>query len=181
MLLILPSAGKPIIQDQVSGRIAYAALFGIRAVSLCFFLWTGSLLLFGLRAISLCFSFCLRAGNFMLLILPPGGMLIIEDQVSERIDYAHLFGLRTVSLCFSLCSEPQVVPTRARRRNGTTGCAWESPRRRSVISNYRGAGRLEFGAKRGPKRTFSISAAHTSTGADGREALFFSGCGLDAV
>ena len=117
----------------------------------------------------------------MLLIMSLRGMLIKEDQVSERIDYASLLGIRAVSLCFSLCSEPQVVPTRARRRNGTPGCAWESPRRRSVISNYRGAGRLEFGAKRGPKRTFSISAPRTSTGADGREALFFPGCGLDAV
>ena len=30
----------------------------------------------------------------MLLILPPGEKLIIQDQVSERIAYAPLFGLR---------------------------------------------------------------------------------------
>jgi len=116
----------------------------------------------------------------MFLIMPPRGKLITEDQVSERIDYAALLGIRAVSVCFSLCSESQVVPTRARCRNDTPGCAWEPAGRRSVISNYRGAGRLELGAKRGPKMTFSISAPRTSTGADGREALFFPGCGLDA-
>ena len=42
--------------------------------------------------------------KFMLLILPPGGQLIIPDQVSGRITYASLFGLRAVSLCFSFCS-----------------------------------------------------------------------------
>ena len=52
MLLILPPGGKLIIQDQVSGMIAYAPLFGLRAVSLCF------------------------------LILRLGGKLIIQDQVS---------------------------------------------------------------------------------------------------
>ena len=77
----------------------------------------------------------------MLLIMPPRGKLIIEDQVSERIDYAALLGIRAVSVCFSLCSESQVVPTRARCRNDTPGCAWEPAGRRSVISNYRGAGR----------------------------------------
>ena len=73
MFLILPPGGKLIIQDQVSGRIAYAPLFGLRAV------------------------------KFMLLILPPGGKLIIQDQVSGRIAYAPLFGIRAVSLCFSFC------------------------------------------------------------------------------
>ena len=73
MLLILPPRGKLIIQDQVSERIAYAPLFGLRAVSLCFYihLRAGSLFqvsgrmayapTFGLRAYSLCFY-----------ILPPG-------------------------------------------------------------------------------------------------------------
>ena len=51
--------------------MAYAAIFGIRAV--------------------------------MLLILPAGEKLIIEDQVSERIAYAPLLGLRAVILCFSFC------------------------------------------------------------------------------
>ena len=36
----------------------------------------------------------------MLLILRPGGKLIMQDQVSERIAYGSLFGLRAVSLCF---------------------------------------------------------------------------------
>jgi hypothetical protein len=36
----------------------------------------------------------------MLLILPPDGKLIIEDQVFERIAYAPLFSLRAVSLRF---------------------------------------------------------------------------------
>ena len=36
----------------------------------------------------------------MFLILRPGGELIMQDQVSERIAYGSLFGLRAVSLCF---------------------------------------------------------------------------------
>jgi len=36
MLLILYPGEKLIIQDQVSGRIAYSSLFGFRVVSLCF-------------------------------------------------------------------------------------------------------------------------------------------------
>ena len=55
----------------------------------------------------------------------------------------------------SRCSKPQFAPTSETRRNGTPGCAWEPPGRLGVISNYRGAGRLEFSAKRRPKRTFS--------------------------
>ena len=54
MLLILPSGEKLIIQDQVSERIAYARLFGLRAVSLCF-------------------SFCLRAGSLLYEIRCPNG------------------------------------------------------------------------------------------------------------
>ena len=54
MLLILPPGGKLMIQDQVSERIAYAPLFGLRAVSLCF-------------------SFCLRAGSLLYKIKCPNG------------------------------------------------------------------------------------------------------------
>ena len=54
MLLILTLGGKLIIQDQVSGRIAYAPLFGLRAVSLCF-------------------SFCVRAGSSLYKIRCPVG------------------------------------------------------------------------------------------------------------
>jgi hypothetical protein len=36
MLLILPSSGKHIIEDPASERIAWAPIFGLRAVSLCF-------------------------------------------------------------------------------------------------------------------------------------------------
>ena len=49
MLLILPPRGKLIIQHQVSERIAYAPLFGIRPVRLRF-------------------SFCLRPGSLLSLI-----------------------------------------------------------------------------------------------------------------
>jgi hypothetical protein len=42
-------------------------------------------------------------GKFMLLIQPSSGKLIIEDHVSERIAYAPLFGIRAFSLCFSFC------------------------------------------------------------------------------
>ena len=62
MLLILCLGGKRIIQDQVSDRIAYTPLFGLRAVSLCFF------------------------------FLPPGEKLIIQDHVSGRKAYAPIFG-----------------------------------------------------------------------------------------
>ena len=64
---------KLIIQYQVSERIAYAPIFGLRAVSLCFFIW------------------------------PPGGKFIIQDEVSERIAYALLFGVQAISLCLSFC------------------------------------------------------------------------------
>ena len=96
MLLILPSGGKLVIKDQVSGRIDYARLFGIRAVSLCCsFIWhPGGKFMLLIRP---------PGGKFMLLVLPSGGKLIIQDQVSERIAYAPLFGLRAVSLCFSFC------------------------------------------------------------------------------
>ena len=50
MFLILPPGGKLIIEDQVFERIAYAPLFG-------------------LRAISLCFLFCLRAGSLFYKIM----------------------------------------------------------------------------------------------------------------
>ena len=54
----------------------------------------------------------------MLFILPPGEMLIIEDQVSERIDYAPIFGLRTVSLCFSFCLQAGSLLKNIRCLNG---------------------------------------------------------------
>ena len=51
--------------------------------------------------------------KFMLLILPPGEKLILQDQVfgriaygslfGGRVAYALLFGPRAVSLCFSFC------------------------------------------------------------------------------
>ena len=82
MLLILPSSGKLIIQDHVSERIAYAHLFGHRAVSLCVL-------------------FCLRAGSLFILVLPSGEKLILQHYVFERIAYALLLNLRAVSLCFS--------------------------------------------------------------------------------
>ena len=56
MLLILPPGGTLIIEDQVSERIAYAPIFGLRAVSLCF-------------------SFCLRtAANYTRSGIRPGGL-----------------------------------------------------------------------------------------------------------
>ena len=54
MLLILPSSGKILIQDQVSERIGYDILFGLRAVSLYFL-------------------FCLRAGSLLYKIRFPNG------------------------------------------------------------------------------------------------------------
>ena len=41
--------------------------------------------------------------NLYALILPSGGKLIVQDQVSEGIAYAPLFGPRAVSLCFPFC------------------------------------------------------------------------------
>ena len=106
MLLILPPGGKLVKEDQVSGRIAYASLFGLRAVTLSFSfcLRAGSLLQKkNCPKYSLCAFIWPAGGKFMLLILPPGGKLIKEDQVSERIVCAPLFGLRAVTLCFSFC------------------------------------------------------------------------------
>ena len=97
MLLILPPGGKLIIQDQVSERIAYALLFDLRAViyvshsaSARKAYYTRS----GVRTDSLCSFIWHPGGKFMLLILPSGEKLIIQDQVSGRIAYAPLFGLR---------------------------------------------------------------------------------------
>jgi len=67
-----------------SAREAYYTRSGVRTDSLCCFIWP-------------------PGGKFMLLILLPGGRLIIQDQVLERIAYAPLFGLRAVRLCFSFC------------------------------------------------------------------------------
>jgi hypothetical protein len=106
MFLILPPSGKHIIEDPVSERIAYAPLFGLRAISLCFSFCLRTAANYTkacVRTDSLCFFIWPPGGKFMFLILPSGGKLIIEDQVSERIAYAPLFGLRAVSLCFSFC------------------------------------------------------------------------------
>ena len=56
-----------------SGREAYYTRSGVRTDSLCSFIW-------------------LPGGKFMLLILPPGGKLIIQDQASGKIAYASIFG-----------------------------------------------------------------------------------------
>ena len=39
----------------------------------------------------------------MLLILPPGEKIMIEDQVYSRIIYDSLFDMRAVIVCFSFC------------------------------------------------------------------------------
>ena len=78
MLLILSPGGKLILQDQVSGRIVYAPLFGLRAVSFLILRLGGKLItqdqvsgriayapLFGLRAVSLYLLFCARAGSLL--------------------------------------------------------------------------------------------------------------------
>ena len=93
MLLILPPGEKLIEEYQMSKRIDYAPLFSLWAISLCF--------LFYLRP-SLCFFIRPAGGKFMLLILPPGGKPITEDELSEHIAYAPLFGLRALILCFSV-------------------------------------------------------------------------------
>ena len=54
----------------------------------------------------------------MLLILPPGEKLIIQDQVSERIAYAPLFGFRALSLCFSFCLRAGSLLYKIRCPNG---------------------------------------------------------------
>ena len=54
MFLILPPGGKPIIEEELSENIAYAPLFG-------------------LRALILCFSLCLRAGSLLQKIRCPNG------------------------------------------------------------------------------------------------------------
>ena len=86
MLLILPPREKLIIEDQVSEQIAYAPLFGLRAVSLCFLFssarkayYTSS----GVRTDSVCSLIEPSRDNFMFLILRPRGKLIIQYQVSE--------------------------------------------------------------------------------------------------
>ena len=84
MLLILYPGEKLIIQDQVSGRVAYALLFGIRAV------------------------------KFMLLILPSGGKLIMSEWIAyaplfglscilaclfSAPDSSSMFGSLEISFC----------------------------------------------------------------------------------
>ena len=61
---------QSIMLDLVSGRIANAPFFCLRAVGLCFF------------------------------ILPSGGLPLIQYQMSGRIVYALKFGLQAVSLYF---------------------------------------------------------------------------------
>ena len=58
-----------------SGHKAYFTRSSVRPDGLCSFIWPSG-------------------GKLMLLILPPGEKLIIEDQVSGRIAYAPIFGLR---------------------------------------------------------------------------------------
>ena len=85
MLLILPSGGKLIIQDQVSERIAYAPSFGLRAVILCFSFCSARETYYrrsGVRTDSLC-SYIRHASGLSFFILPSGGKVIIQDQVSE--------------------------------------------------------------------------------------------------
>jgi len=84
MLLILYPGEKLIIQDQVSGRVAYALLFGLRAV------------------------------KFMLLILPSGGKLIMSEWIAyaplfglscilacffSAPDSSSMFGSLEISFC----------------------------------------------------------------------------------
>ena len=56
---ILPSCGKLIIKDQLSGRIAFAPIEGLRAVRWCFYILPPD----G----SLCSYICSPSGKFMLL------------------------------------------------------------------------------------------------------------------
>ena len=54
----------------------------------------------------------------MLLIPSPGGKLIKQDPVSERIAYAPLFGLWAPSLCFYLCLRAGSLLYKIRCPNG---------------------------------------------------------------
>ena len=64
---------------SASGREYYYTRSAVRTDSLWSFIWP-------------------PGGKFMLLILPPSGKLIIQDQAFGQIAFALLFGLRTVSL-----------------------------------------------------------------------------------
>ena len=68
MLLYLPSGRKVYASHSASGREGYYTRSGVRTDRLCSFIWR-------------------PGGKFMLLILPSGGKLIIQDQVSERIAF----------------------------------------------------------------------------------------------
>ena len=70
VLLCLHPRWYFIIPDVVSGRITYAPLFDLRAISLCFY------------------------------TVPPGEYSIILDQMSGRIAYTLIFYIRPVILCF---------------------------------------------------------------------------------
>jgi hypothetical protein len=77
ILLILCLGGKLIIQDQVSGRVAYALVFGLRAV------------------------------KFMLLILPSGGKLIMSERIAYLLylaRIANLVSLWSTLYCSAICS-----------------------------------------------------------------------------
>ena len=78
MVLYLASGRLVYASHSASGREAYYTRSGVRPDSLCICIWP-------------------PGGKFMLLILPSGGKLIMQDQASERIAYGSLFGLRAVS------------------------------------------------------------------------------------
>ena len=77
MLLILPPGENLIMLDQMSERIAYALLFGLRAV------------------------------KFMLLILPSGGKLIMSERIAYLLylaRIANLVSLWSTLYCSPICS-----------------------------------------------------------------------------
>ena len=76
-----------------------------------------------------------------------------SDAAAERIDDAsrRKFEER-VPVSRKKVFSGETAELQRMRRNGTPGCAWEPPGRRGVISDQRGAGRLEFGAKPGSAR-----------------------------
>ena len=99
MLLYLASGRKFMLLHVPFGREAYYTRSGVRTDTLCSFIWP-------------------PGGKFMLLILPPGRKLILQDQVSGQIPYALLFGLRAVSLCFSFCLRAGSLFCKIRCPNG---------------------------------------------------------------
>ena len=76
-----------------------------------------------------------------------------SDEASERIDDASRRKFEDrVPVSRKKVFSGETAELQRMRRNGTPGCAWEPPGRRGVISDHRGAGRLEFGAKPGSAR-----------------------------